>query len=322
MNIAATMDNWRISDEDAETWLSEIEATAQDTGAYFRISADHAAIFHEGYGAAATSLLITFESMDQACHRPHRLPIGLDLCTSDDPSRLVIVAKGRTWFRDAALTTFFTSLHDDQFFSDFERHVFYGAAMGGYGAACYSRYAPGSVVITTEPVATLAPLKAPWEKRFPDQRRRDFNTTDSYAPECAATAASCIILHRDSRAEDVMHASLFNSACQHRLPLRFLRQSAEEHLEGSGALEHIISAALMVCPGDEDLLLLKRRVELESLRALRLRRTYEPYLRYLFARLNRDDRSGLLRRLYRHGETVDSVKEFFQRKRQKSEHSD
>lgn len=317
MNIAATMDNWRISDEDAESWLSDMEAATQGAGAYFRISPDHAAIFCAGQGSASKSLLISFESMDQACHRPHRMPIGLDICAQEDPSRLVILAKGRSWFRDEALTGFFTRLTIEGFFTDFERHVFYGAAMGGYGAACFSRFTPGSVVIATEPIATLDPVNAPWEKRFPDQRTRDFSTSDAYAPGCAAQAASCIVLHRNNRAEDIMHASLFSAENQRRFVLRFLRQSAEEHLQGSGALKQIISAALQVCPGDENPNDLRDRIEQKCLKALRLRRSYPPYLRYMLAHLHRSNRNGLMHRLCRHGQTVPSAKRFFRRKQQK-----
>jgi len=98
------------------------------------------------------TLVVTFDNLDIAMtKRDDRRPWGFSFIAAQNWSMLGVMANGWTWFRDGAVTREFERLRDEGFFDQFKRVVFYGASMGGYGAAAYSAIVPGSTVFDISP---------------------------------------------------------------------------------------------------------------------------------------------------------------------------
>lgn len=270
--------------ETATDWDAAVEDIAERQGYHDPLGADHLALFTD----AGPALLVTFEEADAIRARPGRAPLGWSLGDGRDWSRLVLVARRQSWFRDPEVYRYFDRLADDGFFDEFDRVVVYGAGPCGYAAAAYSVTAPGATLILTAPQATLTPALAGWDRRFAGTRRRDFTSRYGYAPDMTEAAARTFVIHDPAIAEDAMHAALFQVAGAEVIRARNHGARLADNLEASGALARMVMAAMA-----------GRLDRLALIRALRARRDLQPYLRGLLARLEAADRPALTAALCR-----------------------
>ena len=186
-------------------WRDAVDAIGEQHGYYLPLGPDHAALFVD----AGPRLLVTFEEVDTVRRRPGARPVGFDMVETEGWSLLTILAEGRTFYRDPALTWFFDRQVDDGFFEDFDQVLFFGEGMGGYGAAAYSVTAPAANVLLMRPVASLDPAIAAWDRRDMAARGRDFSSRYGYAPEMLDAASAAWVIHDPLNAPDAMHATLF-----------------------------------------------------------------------------------------------------------------
>lgn len=270
--------------ETASDWEATLEDIAERRGYYDPLGEDHVALFTD----AAPELLVTFEEADTIRARPDQSPLGWSLCPDRDWSRLVLVARRQSWFRDPEVYRYFDRLADDGFFDEFDRVVVHGAGPCGYAAAAFSVAAPGATLILTAPQATLTPALAGWDRRFSGSRRLDFTSRYGYAPDMTEAAARTFVIHDPASPEDAMHAALFEVAGAEAIRARHHGAHLAEHLEASGALAQIVTAAMA-----------GRLDRLTLIRALRARRDLQPYLRGLLDRLGAADRPALTAALCR-----------------------
>lgn len=268
--------------DDAAAWRLVIEDIAEERGYYDTLGPDHVAL----YGEAGATMLVTFETEDDARAREGRSPLGWSLARPRGWSSLVLMARGRTWFRDAEVFSYFDRLADDAFFDEFDRVIFLGAGPTAHAAAAFSVTAPGATVLALAPQATLTPALAGWDQRFPEARRRDFTSRYGYAPELCEAAQAAFVIADPAVAEDAMHAALFAASGATVIRARRFGADLAAILEQSGALAASLEAAA------------DGRLDTATLyRALRARRQHAGWLRNLLADAEARGSPALVQRL-------------------------
>lgn len=190
-------------------WLARLDALGDEHGFWERLGAQHHALLVESPGAPGKTLLVTFESVEEARRAPGARPRGFEQATRQGWSVLALLSKGDTFFRDEAVFRTFDRWTDDGLFEDFDRVLFFGAGPGGYAACAFSVAAPGARVLALRPYATLDPSVAGWDRRHVEARRRDWTSRYGFAPAMLDAAAGAVVLHDPAVAPDAMHAALF-----------------------------------------------------------------------------------------------------------------
>ncbi len=252
-------------------------------GRFETLGPDHGALFVED----GPRLLVTFEFAPPGS-RANGLPLGLELAQRHGWSALCIVAHVPRWFRDAEVQDHFDRLIETSFFDDFERVLFYGSGMGGYGAAAYSLAAPGGTVLALSPQATLDPARAGWDGRFRRARRLDFTARYGFAPDMAEAAERVFILHDPWELADAIHAAMFTRPHMIALRARGLGPAPEAGLAALNLLHGLVEAAMagdLTVPG--------------FAARYRARRAHAPYLTALVARTEALTRQRLTARIAR-----------------------
>lgn len=272
------------ADPDRSAWLARIEEIGEEAGYFQTVGSRHWAFFSD----EDPVLLVTFETVQSIREREDGLPMGHEIAKQRGWSSLCLIADGETWYRDPAVYRYFDRLVDDAFFEDFDRVVFYGAGMGGYAACAYSVTAPGATVLAIQPVATLDPTIAGWDRRHLQQRRLSFTDRYGFAPAMVEGAGQVFTLFDPAETLDAMHAALFTAPFVTPLRCPYLGARVEHALQQMKLLPDLIFAA-----GEGGL------DAGYFYRAWRARRRYGPYLRGLMAKLDamrRPQLAGLLAR--------------------------
>lgn len=278
-----TMEEVRAADAaNAQTkaeWIAAIDEIGEEAGYFERLGARHFAFFTD----AAPTLLVSFESLGVVRSAdPGQMPLGHRIAAQHGWSQLSIIADGETWFRDPAVYGYFDRLVDDAFFEDFDRVVFFGAGMGGYGACAYSVAAPGATVVALNPVATVDPSVCGWDERLAEYRRLDFTSRYGYAPDMIDGAAAVFLAYDPRETPDAMHAALFRRPHVTPLACPYLGAEIAPAFAFMNILSPLIEAA---CQG--------RLTPALFHEYYRARRNYTPYLRTLLGVLERDGRTLL-----------------------------
>lgn len=223
---------------------------AGDAGGFFRrLGPEHMAVFVEHdetiFDDDPSVLFVNFvQKTNKAKNLADIAPLAIDLSENLGWSHMTVIADGPTWFRDPAVYAFFDRQVDEAFFEDFDRVVFYGTGMGGYAAAAFSVAAPGAIVLTVAPQATLDPERAGWDTRFPKTRRKDFVTRYGYAPQMVEAADRVFVFHDPVDQMDAMHASLFNGPFTQHFRCRHWGAQFAHFLVENGLMIEFLAAAV------------------------------------------------------------------------------
>lgn len=225
---------------DAAAWRARLAAIGEEAGYAEPVGARHLALFSD----LAPVLLVSFEegaAIRAAGGDP--MPLGYRIATARGWSSLSLIAEGPTWFRDRAFWGYIDRLIDEGFFEDFDRVVFYGAGMGGYGAAAFSVAAPGCTVLALAPRATLDPAVAPWDRRHLPARRLDWRVRFGFAPRMVTGAGAAFLIHDPGQALDAAHAALFSEGPVTHLRARHIGPDPAAALARMGLLVPLVEAA-------------------------------------------------------------------------------
>lgn len=266
-------------------WLVEFVSMGEEYGFAQSLGKRH----HASFIDEGDTLLVTFETLDGArALSANDTPLGYELLRSEGWSHLCVISEGDTWFRAPQIYGFFDRLIDDGFFDEFEKVIFYGAGPCGYAAASYSVAAPGAIVLTIQPQATLDPRVTEWDDRFTHMRRTSFTDRYGYAPDMLDAASQAHVIYDPREDLDAMHAALFTrpNCIKHRMPN--MGDALQGDLLGMDKLTGILSAA-----GNGTL------DTMTFARAMRARRDHAPYLRRVLARLDIEERDELAKMLCR-----------------------
>ena len=216
------------------------------------------------------------------------MPLGYQIAAPRGWSSLTLIADGPTWYRDRAVYGYFDRLIDDAFFEDFDHVVFYGAGMGGYGAAAFSVSAPGSTIVALAPQATLDTDSAEWDRRFMKARRLDFTSRFGFAPDMAEGSERVFIVYDPVQQVDAVHAALFRGSHVTKLRARNIGRDPQAELARIDALRPLIDAA---CQGT--------LTDRAFFRLWRARRDNVHYLGRLIGRIQSQNRPARLLRALR-----------------------
>ncbi|MEZ5753012.1 MAG: phosphoadenosine phosphosulfate reductase [Paracoccaceae bacterium] len=252
-------------------WLSIMEEIGEESGYFEPLGEKHSTFFSD----QGPVLLVSFETLSGIRSAGGvQMPLGYQIAAARGWSSLSIIAHEESWYRDHNVWGYFDRLIDDAFFEDFDRVVFYGAGMGGYGAAAFSVAAPGSTVVAIAPQATLDPEESEWDRRFLKARGRDFTTRFGYAPEMVEGCERVFILYDPIQQIDAVHATLFRGAHVTKLRARHSGRDPQSELARMDILRQVIEAA---CTGTLD--------DAAFYRLWRARRTHPQYIGRLIGRV-------------------------------------
>ncbi|MGV6811426.1 MAG: phosphoadenosine phosphosulfate reductase [Brevirhabdus sp.] len=229
------------------TLETELERVGSKSGFFNQLGANHMAVFTETestiFDEEETVLFVSFVEIDEHDHTlPDVCPLGARMNETNGWAHLCVMARGQTWYRAPEVYAFFDRLVDEAFFEDFDRVIFYGAGMGGYGAAAFSVTAPGASVLVFAPQATLNPEKAGWDDRFLDARRLNFVTRYGYAPAMTEAADRVFVIYDPMQPLDAMHAALFQGVFTTPLPVRFFGPDPAQTIASAGVMEDLVEA--------------------------------------------------------------------------------
>lgn len=221
-------------------WLAILAEIGEEAGYFEPLGARHSAFFSD----VGRVLLVSFESLAGVrAAGAGQMPLGYQIAAPRGWSSLSIIAHAPTWYRDPTVWGYFDRLIDDAFFEDFDRVVFYGAGMGGYGAAAFSVAAPGATVLALAPQASLSTDAAEWDRRFLAARRADFDSRFGFAPDMIEGAAQVFILYDPWQQVDAVHAAMFRGPQVVRLRARHIGRDPQAELARMGVLRLLIDAA-------------------------------------------------------------------------------
>lgn len=273
------------AEADLSGWLARMARAGREGGYFHALGTRHWALFNDD----GPVLLVTFEQLESFGESASAgLPAGLAWARDEGWSCLSLVASGETWFRDPSIFAYVDQLVQEAFFDGFDRVLFYGAGMGAYAACAYSVAAPGAVVLAVQPVATLDPARAGWDRRYLRHRRICFDGRYGYAPDMTDGAAQVWLLHDPRDPMDAMHAALFARPHVQMLGCPLLGPRIDRALADMGLLAPLIHLA-----GTGTL------TPALFHRLYRRRRHHAPYLRRLMAATDAAGRpvlSGLVAR--------------------------
>ena len=270
------------SDQD---WLSIMDEIGEEAGYFERLGETHSAFFSD----LGTVLLVSFETLAGVrAAGGGQMPLGYQIAAPRGWSSLTIVAHEDSWYRDPAVYGYFDRLIDDAFFEDFDHVVFYGAGMGGYGAAAFSVAAPGSTVLALAPQATLDTEMAEWDRRFLSARQLDFTRRFGFAPDMVEACDRVFLIYDPIQQVDAVHAAMFRGPHIHRLRARHIGRDPQAELARVNILRPLVDAA---CTGTLEPTVFYR--------LWRARRQNPHYLGRLIGRIQAMKRPALLLRALR-----------------------
>ncbi len=222
-----------------EAHRAALEAAAGRAGTLEPAGDEHLLLRRPGAG----TLLVTCDALEACRAREDGLPFGSTLAGARGWASLDVLSDGRTWFRCDALHDRVDALTDEGAFDGYDRVVFAGGGIGGYGAAALSLACPGATVLAIAPYATLARGAAPWERRFAGSRALPFSGRYADASRNVEAAARVFLVTDPGEHADAMHASLFRGDHVVRLPAPHGGPDLLARLERAGILDDLIVAA-------------------------------------------------------------------------------
>jgi hypothetical protein len=269
----------------AEPWADTARRLAGPDG-FYRAGGEHAMLY---VPRSREVLVVTFDNLDLAMEkRDDRRPWGYGFIEKQGWSFLGVTAEGWTWFRDPWVAQAFDGLRDGGFFAGFGRVVFYGASMGGYGAAAYAAACPGADVVAISPQSTLDRALVPWETRYRTAWGRDFGGPYGDAAETSRSARRVTLLYDPYEPLDAAHVARFAGDNVMRLRTPLMGHRLGSSLQQMGILSPTILGALA-----------GTLTEAEFWRSLRARKTFPRYQRELFDRAVARGHAKLARRMAR-----------------------
>ena len=194
----------------------------------------------------SNTLVITFEPVmaDNILLNSKREAWGLNFLYKEGFSVLGVKSKKLDWFRGKELHTFFRSEVISSFFSSFEKVVFYGGSMGGFGCLTFSDACPGAIVIAMGPQSTLSNALVSWEKRFPLALEQDWSGDFIDGKVGASKAKKVYAIYDPYVLPDRKHIERLDPHNLIKLPLHFMGHRIPAALLRMGVLKQVVLQAI------------------------------------------------------------------------------
>ena len=212
------------------------EALGRDS---FLLTGDHGSLWFE---KRSSILLVTFDNLASLSEGYPRLPWMYNRVVQLGYSVLGVQTFKKDWFRNPSNAQQIKDLADCGFFDRFERVVFIGASMGGFGALCFAPLVTGSWVLAFSPQSTLNRSIAPFETRF-HRAFRKTNWNDEPFLDSAKEAhkiEKVTIIYDSLDSSDRQHADRLDGPNVQRVPIPCSTHKAIRLIAKSGALNETL----------------------------------------------------------------------------------
>ena len=162
----------RILTDPPPPWFVDIYPGGEGVGFLHKMTR-HAATFHDrGHDV----LMVSFDNIANVNDRSFaREPWGWKFFHDHGFSHLGIFARTKAWYRDREIIDYLEARVAEGFFARFDKVVFTGSSMGGFGALAFAPLVPGSTVIAFNPQTTLDTRLVPWEERYRFGQAQDWD---------------------------------------------------------------------------------------------------------------------------------------------------
>lgn len=190
--------------------LKQAAEKAQEQG-FAKALSRHVLLHYE----RSSTLVVSFDNMKSRDAKGQIYPWAYGFVENLGHSHLGVIMQRRCdWFRQPDLEDYFDTLRAKGFFDQFERVIFYGASMGGYGALSYAAAVPGSDVVVFSPQTSLDPNVVPFETRYRDAYARGNWSNPQYgdAMESAKTARRVTVFADPTHRLDAAHVGRLDPA--------------------------------------------------------------------------------------------------------------
>lgn len=191
-------------------------------------------------------LVVIFEDARGPVLKPdplRELP-GVGFLRREGHSVLAVKTLKRDWYRGRPLLDFMGRLAQQGFFAAFERVVFYGSSMGGYGALAFSCLAPRALVLSYSPQTTLDPALVPWDTRYPVGSAADWSGPFADGAVCAASAARVVVVYDPFERSDTRQVARLARHNLLALKLPFAGHATQPALQQMGQLKVVLPSLL------------------------------------------------------------------------------
>ncbi len=193
----------RILTDPAPPWFVEIYPGGDGIGFLQKLER-HSVLFHHRDPAC---LVVSFDNIANANDLSFaREPWGWKFFRDAGWSHMGVFARTKAWFRDPEIIDYLQAKAQEGFFAQFDRVVFAGASMGGFGALVFSALVPGAIVIAFNPQTTLDERLVPWETRYRFGRVQDWDLPLGDAAQAIGSAERVYVLHDPFFDLDRQHA--------------------------------------------------------------------------------------------------------------------
>lgn len=175
----------------------------------------HRLQFRQGGG----TLIVSFDNAARARNTPYagRSIWGEKFYLDEGHSLLGVIAATSDWFRCRDLIAALENLAATGFFAKFDRVIFAGSSMGGFGAAAFAPLAPGCTVLALNPQATLERARVPWDRRFAEGLAQDWALPYGDAATGLTAAQVAYVFYDPLNRPDKRHAGMIAAASSARL---------------------------------------------------------------------------------------------------------
>ncbi|MCV2874996.1 hypothetical protein OE810_01875 [Rhodobacteraceae bacterium XHP0102] len=143
------------------------EISAADPMRAFRVLGQTAALWYQRGEKTPRHLVVSFDNLASLDHPYPRAPWLYRHLGGIGCSFLGVQSHAKDWFRTEDPAEMIAMLAAQGFFAAFERVVFAGASMGGFGALNFAPLVDGAEVVAFSPQSTMQRAIAPFETRFP-----------------------------------------------------------------------------------------------------------------------------------------------------------
>jgi hypothetical protein len=182
----------RILTDPAPPWFVELYPGGDGIGFLQKLER-HSVLFHQ---RSTSQLVVSFDNIANANDLSFaREPWGWKFFRDEGWSHMGVFARTKAWYRDPEIISYFQNRAAEGYFDKFERVVFAGASMGGFGALTFSELVPGSHVVAFNPQTTLDERLVPWETRYRFGQVQDWDLPLSDAAQTVKKAGRVYVFY-------------------------------------------------------------------------------------------------------------------------------
>ncbi len=120
------------------------------------------------YPKNTENIIITFQSYNKNNNQQNKIGWGVKFLIDKNISIMAINPKVNNWYRGKDLQDFMELNFFTELLAKYQRHLFAGGSMGGFGALVFSSIVKNSEVLAFNLQSTVNKELVPWKNRYKD----------------------------------------------------------------------------------------------------------------------------------------------------------